>query len=159
MSRKKKKSGAHALFEKISGKITRGTGSPVAFIIACLLIIVWLVSGPLFGFSDTWQLIINTSTTIITFLMVFIIQQSQNKDTMALQLKLNELIASHENASNRLIDIEDLSEEELRQLKSFYIKLSRLAEKEADVRASHSLEEAMNVHEHKKTSKTKTKKG
>ena len=156
MTRKKKKAGARVLFEKIAGKITRGTGSPLAFIIAALLIVVWLVSGPLFGFSDTWQLIINTSTTIITFLMVFVIQHSQNKDTMALQLKLNELIASHDKASNRLIDIEDLTEEELQQLKKFYVKLSRLAEKDTDLHASHSLEEAMNVHEYKKSSKTKT---
>lgn len=157
MSPKRKKKGARALFEKISGKITRGTGSPLAFIIAAALIIVWLISGPLFGYSDTWQLIINTSTTIITFLMVFVIQHSQNKDTMALQLKLNELIASHEKASNRLIDIEDLTEEELVQLKKFYVKLSRLAEKEADLTSSHSLEEAMNVHEFKKGHKTKGK--
>ena len=158
MTRKKKKAGARVLFEKIAGKITRGTGSPLAFIIAALLIVVWLVSGPLFGFSDTWQLIINTSTTIITFLMVFVIQHSQNKDTMALQLKLNELIASHDKASNRLIDIEDLTEEELQQLKKFYVKLSRLAEKDTDLHASHSLQEAMNVHEYKKSSKTKTAK-
>jgi low affinity Fe/Cu permease len=157
MSRKKSK-GIRVLFEKIASKITRGTGSPLAFIVAAALIIVWLVSGPMFGYSDTWQLIINTSTTIVTFLMVFIIQHSQNKDTMALQLKLNELIASHERASNRLIDIEDLTEDELVQLKKFYIKLSRLAEKEADLRTSHSLEEAMNVHESKKRDKTKTNK-
>jgi low affinity Fe/Cu permease len=157
MSRKKSK-GIRVLFEKIASKITRGTGSPLAFIVAAALIIVWLVSGPMFGYSDTWQLIINTSTTIVTFLMVFIIQHSQNKDTMALQLKLNELFASHERASNRLIDIEDLTEDELVQLKKFYIKLSRLAEKEADLRTSHSLEEAMNVHESKKRDKTKTNK-
>ena len=157
MNKKKKKVGLHVLFEKIAGKITHGTGSPLAFIIASIVILVWLVSGPLFGYSDTWQLIINTSTTIITFLMVFVIQHSQNKDTMALQLKLNELIASHDRASNRLIDVEDLTEEELVQLKKFYIKLSRLAEKEADITTSHSLEEAMNVHEIKKHIKTETK--
>ena len=155
MSPKQKRKGVRALFEKIAAKITRGTGSPMAFIVAAFLIIVWLISGPLFGFSDTWQLIINTSTTIITFLMVFVIQHSQNKDTMALQLKLNELIASHDKASNRLIDIEDLTEVELQQLKKFYVKLSRLAEKETDLTASHSLEEAMNVHEYKKGSRTK----
>lgn len=158
MTRKKKKAGARALFEKIAAKITRSTGSPIAFIIAAILIIIWLVSGPLFGYSDTWQLIINTSTTIITFLMVFVIQHSQNKDTMALQLKLNELIASHDKASNRLIDIEDLTEEELQQLKKFYVKLSTLAEKEVDIHKTHSLEEAMNVHEYKKSSKAKTEK-
>jgi low affinity Fe/Cu permease len=156
MTSKTKKKGARVLFEKIAAKITHGTGSPLAFIVAALIIIIWMVSGPLFGFSDTWQLVINTGTTIITFLMVFVIQHSQNKDTMALQLKLNELIASHDKASNRLIDIEDLTEEELQQLKKFYVKLSRLAEKEADLRKSHSLEEAMNVHEQKKINKTKT---
>lgn len=158
MTSQKKKKGARVLFERIAGKITHGTGSPLAFIIAALIIVLWLASGPLFGFSDTWQLIINTGTTIITFLMVFVIQHSQNKDTMALQLKLNELIASHDKASNRLIDIEDLTEEELQQLKKFYVKLSRLAEKEADLHKSHSLEEAMSVHEQKKSNKAKTAK-
>jgi low affinity Fe/Cu permease len=158
MTLKKKKTGARVLFERIAGKITHSTGSPMAFIISALIIIIWLVSGPLFGYSDTWQLIINTSTTIITFLMVFVIQHSQNKDTMALQLKLNELIASHEKASNRLIDVEDLTEEELQQLKKFYVKLSRLAEKEADLHTSHSLEEAMTIHEQKKSSKAKKSK-
>lgn len=158
MTRSKKKGGIKTVFEKIAGKITRGTGSPLAFIVSAMLIILWLVSGPFFGFSDTWQLIINTSTTIITFLMVFVIQHSQNKDTMALQLKLNELIASHEKASNRLIDVEDLTDDELVQLKKFYVKLSRLAEKEADLRTSHSLEEAMNIHEQKKSTKGKISK-
>src|SRR5215207_4531799 len=100
-------------FERFAAKITRATGKPIAFIIALLVIITWGITGPIFQFSDTWQLIINTSTTIVTFLMVFVIQQSQNKDTMAIQLKLNELIAASENASNRLIDIEDLTEDEL----------------------------------------------
>ena len=97
--------------------------------------------GPVFDYSDTWQLVINTGTTIITFLMVFIIQQSQNKDTAAIHLKLNELIASDERASNRLVDIEDLTEEELMILKKFYIKLSERAEKEKDIHSSHSLDE------------------
>ena len=117
-------------------------GTPWAFIAAVFLILGWAVSGPFFGFSEVWQLVINTGTTIITFLMVFIIQQSQNKDTTALQLKLNELIAANENASNRLIDIEDLTEEELLLLKRFYIKLADLAEKESDIFSSHSLDEA-----------------
>src|SRR5580765_3995238 len=120
-------------FDKISNKVTKATGSPIASAIAFLLIVAWAVCGPLFHFSDTWQLVINTSTTIITFLMVFIIQQSQNKDTMALQLKLNELIASNKFASNRLIDIEDLTEDELQTLKKFYIRLSDLAGKEGDI--------------------------
>lgn len=130
------------LFNKVAGAVTKAVGTPVAFIIALLIIISWAVMGPVFGYSDTWQLVINTGTTIITFLMVFIIQQSQNKETTAIQLKLNELIACNEKASNRLVDIEDLTEEELAMIKKFYIKLSRLAEKETDLFHSHSLDEA-----------------
>jgi len=146
---KKKKKSFRAAFDHFSNKVTKATGSPSAFLIAMLIIIVWGVSGPLFGFSDTWQLVINTGTTIITFLMVFIIQQSQNKDTMALQLKLNELIASNKTASNRLIDIEDLTEEELQQIKKFYVHLATLAGKESDVFASHSIDEAKDNHNQK----------
>lgn len=138
---KKKASNLGPVFNKISGWITRKTGSPGAFILAFSLIILWAALGPLFDYSDTWQLVINTGTTIITFLMVFIIQQSQNKDTAAIHLKLNELIASDERASNRLVDIEDLTEEELMILKKFYIKLSERAEKEKDIHSSHSLDE------------------
>jgi low affinity Fe/Cu permease len=137
----------------MSNKVTKATGSPIAFIIALTVIIVWGITGPLFGFSDTWQLVINTGTTIITFLMVFIIQQSQNKETTAIQLKLNELIACSERASNRLVNIEDLTEEELDRIKKFYIKLSDLAEKENDVSSSHSLNEAENLHLLKKNRK------
>jgi low affinity Fe/Cu permease len=109
------------IFDRIASAVTRTAGRPVTSILAFSVIIIWAVSGPFFDYSDTWQLIINTGTTIITFLMVFIIQQSQNKDTLALQLKLNELIACQELASNRLIDIEDLTEDELMVLKKFYI--------------------------------------
>ena len=137
------------LFSKISGKLTRASGSPLASILAMLLIIGWALSGPLFGFSDTWQLVINTTTTIITFLMVFIIQQTQNKDTVAIHLKLNELIACHEKASNRLVDIEDLTEEELIVIKKYYTKLSELAEREKDLHSSHSLDEADENHQQK----------
>lgn len=137
--KKKKKKG---LFERFSSVITKATGTPAAFFLAFGVVITWAVSGPLFDYSDTWQLVINTSTTIITFLMVFIIQQSQNKDTVAIHLKLNELIAATKGASNRLIDIEDLSEEELQTLKRFYVKLSELAEKENDITKSHSVEDA-----------------
>lgn len=129
-----KKKGANKKFaqaySKISNKVTRATGSPAASFSAFAIIIIWAVTGPLFNYSDTWQLVINTGTTIITFLMVFIIQQSQNKDTSAMQLKLNELIATNEKANNRLIDIEDLTEEELMTVKKFYVKLSKLAEKD-----------------------------
>ncbi|QEC74369.1 low affinity iron permease family protein [Arachidicoccus ginsenosidivorans] len=129
------------VFDHFSGKVTVVTGSPWAFIIAFLVIITWAISGPIFNYSDTWQLVINTGTTIVTFLMVFVIQQSQNKDTMALQMKLNELIASNKRASNRLIDVEDLTEEELVLIKDYYIKLSSISKKEKELQRSHSIEE------------------
>jgi low affinity Fe/Cu permease len=146
---KENKKGFMGYFDVFSRKVTRLTGSPYAFLIAFLIIIVWVVSGPLFGFSDTWQLVINTGTTIITFLMVFVIQQSQNRDTVALHLKLNELIASSDKASNRLVDIEDLTEKDLDKLKQFYIKLAELASKEDDSFASHSIDEAQEKHKEK----------
>ncbi len=137
-------------FEKFSAKVTKATGKPLAFILAFLVIIGWAVTGPFFHYSDTWQLVINTSTTIITFLMVFVIQQSQNKDTLALQLKLNELIACNGSASNRLIDVEDITEQELETLKKFYIKLADLSKKEIDMHLTHSIDEAKEIHEEKK---------
>ncbi len=136
-------------FERFAASVTKATGKPIAFIMAILLIIGWAVTGPIFKYSDTWQLVINTGTTIITFLMVFVIQQSQNKDTTALQLKLNELIAASPTASNRLIDIEDISAEELEVLKKFYVKLSTLAKKENDIHQTHSVDEAKTFHETK----------
>lgn len=137
-------------FDRFSAIITKVTGKPATFLTALAIVIVWGVSGPLFGFSDTWQLVINTGTTIITFLMVFVIQQSQNKDTMAMQLKLNELIAATKGASNRLIDIEDLTEDELDTLKKFYVRLSDLAEEEKDIQSTHSIDDAEDVHEGKR---------
>jgi low affinity Fe/Cu permease len=139
------------LYTKISTKITHITGKPISLILAFTIILIWAISGPIFKFSDTWQLVINTGTTIITFLMVFIIQQSQNRDTAAIQLKLNELIACNEKASNRLVDTEDLTEDELNVLKKFYVKLSGLAEKEEDIYSSHSLDEASDYHKEKST--------
>lgn len=129
-------------FEKLSTRITKATGSPRAVLIACLVIIIWFCTGPLFHYSDTWQLVINTGTTIITFIMVFIIQHSQNKDTTAIQLKLNELIATNDKSSNRLVNIEDLTEEELTALKGFYITLAKLSKEEKDIFKSHSIDEA-----------------
>ncbi len=146
---KTKKKSFRKIFDQFSTRLTKATGSPAAFLTALCTIILWLVSGPVFGFSDTWQLVINTGTTIITFLMVFMIQQSQNKDTMALHLKMNELIAAHEGASNRLINSEDLTEEELIVLKKFYIKLSDLARREMDIHATHSIDEAAENHQEK----------
>jgi len=140
----------HLFFHRFSNAVTRISGRPVASVLAFLLIIIWGITGPFFGFSNTWQLVINTGTTIITFLMVFIIQQSQNKDTMAVQLKLNELIASQKNASNRLIDVEDLTSDELEVLKKFYVKLSGLSAKDNDLHSSHSIDEATLLHKKKR---------
>ena len=145
MARKKKS----RLLEDLSTAVTRWTGGTTAFALALGLIVVWLVSGPMFGFSETWQLVINTATTIITFLMVFLIQRSQNKDSMAIQLKLNELVAAVEGASNRLIDVEDLSEDELKALHKFYVTLARLSRRDADATKSHSVEEAESAHARK----------
>ena len=142
----KKQKGLRNKFTQFSKLFTKAAGSPFATIAAMATILIWIMSGPLFGFSDTWQLVINTGTTIITFLMVFIIQQSQNRDSLAVQLKLNELIAAHENASNRLVDIEDLSEDELETLKKFYVKLAQIIKKEKNLKATHSLEEAQQRH-------------
>ena len=151
--KKKQPSKISIAFNRFSALITRATGSPAAFVVALLIVIIWAIVGPIFKFSDTWQLVINTGTTIITFLMVFLIQQSQNKDTMALQLKLNELIASDKSASNRLIQIEDLTPEELIVLKRFYIELATLSKKENDIHTSHSIDEAKEMHSEKKKTK------
>jgi low affinity Fe/Cu permease len=138
------------VLERFSSAVTRWTGSTQAFIFASAIILIWGLTGPLFGFSDTWQLVINTGTTIVTFLMVFLIQRSQNKDSLATQLKLNELVAAIKGASNRLIDLEDLSEDELRVLHRHYAKLVTMARKEADVTSSHSIEEAEARHSSKR---------
>jgi len=137
------------LFDKFSSKVTSATGSPAAFISAFVVIILWAVTGPVFHFSDTWQLVINTSTTIVTFLMVFVIQQSQNKDTKALHLKLNELIACNKLASNRLVDIEDLTSDEIEVLKTYYVKLATLSGQEKNLHTTHSIDEAEDNHEKK----------
>jgi len=129
-------------FNGFSNIVTRATGTPAAFIIAFCVILVWSITGPIFNFSDTWQLVINTSTTIITFLMVFVIQHSQNKDTKAIQLKLNELIAANSEASNRVVSIEDLTDEELEVIKKFYMHLANSAKKENNIFSTHSLDEA-----------------
>jgi low affinity Fe/Cu permease len=129
-------------FERIATAITRWTGSSAAFLTAFGVILFWGISGPVFDFSDTWQLVINTGTTIITFLMVFLIQKSQNKDGKAIQLKLNELIAASRFASNRMVDIEDLTEEELDVLHKYYQLLADKAEKDDDIHSSHSIDVA-----------------
>lgn len=136
-------------FEGFAHKVTTYSGSTNAFIFALLIIVVWLACGPLFNFSDTWQLVINTGTTIITFLMVFLIQRMQNKDSKAIHLKLNELVAALNGPSNRLIDAERLTEEELNILSNYYKKLAEMAKKDQDISISHSVEEAMALHHSK----------
>jgi len=149
---KKKRNPLGQILERFSRKATEATGTSTAFILALLVIIVWIVTGPLFKFSDTWQLVINTGTTIVTFLMVFLIQRSQNKDALAIHLKLNEIVAALEGASNRLIDVEDLTEAEIKTLHTYYQKLSNMAKLDLKLTQSHSVEEAQVRHEvkHKK---------
>ena len=139
---RKKITGLSQVLERFSRTATEATGTSTAFILALLVIVVWLVSGPLFKFSDTWQLVINTGTTIVTFLMVFLIQRSQNKDALAIHLKLNEIVAALEGASNRLIDVEDLSEDEIKTLHKYYQRLVIMAKKDIELTLSHSIEEA-----------------
>ena len=116
--------------ERLSNQVTAWAGSSGAFGLALGCILLWGVTGPIFGFSDTWQLVINTGTTIVTFLMVFLIQRTQNKDSQAVHLKLNELVAAVRGASNRLINVEDLTEDEVRILHEHYAKLVELAKKD-----------------------------
>lgn len=137
------------VFEHISRFITRFTGSTSAFMLACLTIILWLITGPVFSFSDTWQLVINTGTTVVTFLMVFLIQRAQNKDSLAIQLKLNELVAALKGASNRLINVEDLSEGELVILHEHYEALAEMAKHFRSITESHSIDEAKRRHDEK----------
>ena len=133
-------------FEAFSKVITQWTGSTGAFGTALSIIVVWALLGPVFRFSDTWQLVINTSTTIVTFLMVFLIQRAQNKDSLAIHLKLNEIVAALTGASNRLVDVESLSEKELAQLHRFYSELATLCRNDHDLTVSHSVEEARQRH-------------
>src|SRR5437868_4664718 len=143
---RKKRSKVSELLERFSYQATKATGTSRAFILAVLVIIAWAITGPLFKFSDTWQLVINTGTTIVTFLMVFLIQRTQNKDALAIHLKLNEIVAALEGASNRLIDAENLSEEELHSLGRHYGELAGLAAKDVKITESHSIEEAQRRH-------------
>src|SRR3954454_5641265 len=134
------------LFDRLAQWTARQSGRPITFAMAFGLILAWGITGPLFHFSDTWQLVINTGTTIVTFLMVFLIQRAQNKDSLAVQLKLNELVAAVKGASNRLIDVEDLSEEELRVLHTYYKRLADMSKKDENLGASHSVDEADQRH-------------
>jgi low affinity Fe/Cu permease len=131
------------LFERFATGVANATGSTSAFIFAFIIVVIWAASGPFFHYSENWQLIINTGTTIITFLMVFLIQKAQNKDSLAIQLKLNELVAAHAFASNRLVNVENLSEEEMKVIKKYYAALSDLTKKEENLQQSHSIDEAL----------------
>lgn len=137
-------------FEVFASKVTQATGSTPAFIIAFFVVIIWGLTGPIFHYSENWQLVINTGTTIVTFLMVFLIQKSQNKDSLAIQLKLNELVAAHEFASNRLVNVENMSEDELKIIKKYYSQLSEFSKNEESLQQSHSIDEAHEQHEIKK---------
>jgi low affinity Fe/Cu permease len=147
--------GRRSLFDRFAGGVTRVAGSPWAFAVALGCVIVWAMTGPAFDFDARWQMVINTGTTIVTFLMVFLIQQSQNKDSVAIHIKLNELLASHELASNRVVAVEDLDESDLQVLRDFYCEIAALAEKAGGVKESHSLDDAKYVHQRKATSHPK----
>lgn len=110
------------MFERFAAWVSHATGRPLAFAMAVLLVVVWALSGPIFGYNDTWQLIINTSTTVLTFWMVFVLQHTQNKDTKAMELKLDELIRKLEGADDRLVGIEDATEDTLDELKQDEIR-------------------------------------
>ena len=144
---RKKRNRLGQILERFSRRATEATGTSTAFILALLVIIVWIVTGPMFQFSDTWQLVINTGTTIVTFLMVFLIQRSQNKDALAIHLKLNEIVAALTGASNRLIDVEDLTEAEIKTLHTHYKALVAMAKKDLKLTQSHSVEEAEARHD------------
>jgi low affinity Fe/Cu permease len=119
-------------FHHFASRTAHASGHPLAFTIACLVILVWGVTGPLFAFSDTWQLVINTGTTVVTFLMVFLIQNTQNRDATAIQIKLDELIRAVEGAHNAFLDLEELTEQDLDRIRKRYIALAERAR--ADLR-------------------------
>ena len=143
------------LLERISTRATRWTGSSAALASAFLIVAVWAATGPVFHYSDTWQLVINTGTTIVTFLMVFLIQRAQNKDSRAAQLKLNEIVAALEGASNRLINVEDLSEEDIVVLRRHYAEIAKICQSRGKLLESHSIDEARERDE-RKAKKRKT---
>lgn len=151
-----KKKKQNSAFEKFASHVSKAAGSTTAFLSAFLIVVVWAVSGPIFNYSETWQLVINTGTTIITFLMVFLIQKAQNKDSLAIQLKLNELVASNKYSSNSLVDIESMTEEEMIIIQKYYHRLSELAKEEVSIKASHSIDEAHDQHARKDKNRTKT---
>jgi len=134
------------VFVSMTKKTAKATGHPAAFLVALSVIVVWAITGPLFGFSDTWQLVINTGTTIVTFLMVFLIQSSQNRDTEAVQIKLDELIRAIKGAHNALLDLEELDDKELDSIRADYTRIARRA-REAIARGERDDEVAEVVRE------------
>jgi len=147
------------LFENLARAVTRFTGSTPAFTIAVGIILLWAVTGPIFHYCDTWQLVINTGTTIVTFLMVFLIQRSQNNDSRAVHLKLNEIVSALEGASSRLVNVEDLSEDELKVLHHYYERIAELAKKDSSLKESHSIEEATERHDARMAARRKGARG
>ena len=127
-------------FGRLSSRVTNWTGSSAGFSTALMIVLLWGAAGPFFHYSEAWQMIINTGTTIITFLMVFLIQKTQNKDSLAIQLKLNELVASHEIASNRLVNVENMTEEDLKVIQKYYKNLSDHSRKEGHQQQSYSID-------------------
>ena len=125
-----------SIFGRMAERTARGSGHPLAFLAAVAIIVAWLVTGPIFGFSDTWQLVINTGTTIITFLMVFLIQNSQNRDSAALQIKVDELIRAIDGAHNALLDLESLDSRHLEVIRGQYRKLAEQARKDIEAGSS-----------------------
>jgi low affinity Fe/Cu permease len=138
--------GVERVADSAASAVTHWAGSSWGFGMALGTVIVWGITGPLFRWSDTWQLVINTGTTIVTFLMVFLVQRTQNRDGLAIQLKLNELVAAVQGASNRLIDVESLSADELTTLQRHYRRLVEMSREDRDIAASHSVEEAQHRH-------------
>ena len=134
---------------RFASALTRWTGSTWGFIAALAIISAWGLSGPHFHYCETWQLVINTITTIVTFVMVFLIQRTQNKESLAMQLKLNEIVAAIEGASNRLISVEDLSERDLAVLHAHYRELADMAKSDLSILQSHSIDEAKARHQRK----------
>lgn len=147
---KHKKGSFKYFLENFSLKATQWAGTSWAFIIALSIIVVWGIIGPIFKYSDTWQLVINTGSSIVTFLMVFLIQRTQNKEALAINLKLNEIVAALEGASNRLIDVEGLTEDEVELLHKHYKKLALMTKHDISLTASHSIEEAEVRHKRKR---------
>ena len=133
--------------ENLASKIIDGAGSNVALAFGFGIVALWVVSGVFFGFSQKWASIIGTLSSVITILMVFLIQKTQNKDSLAIQLKLNELVAAHESASNRLVNVEGMTEEELKVIQKYYSKLSDFAKKQDTLTESHSIDELHEEHE------------